>query len=105
MAKQTQLKNPEALKIPLRAIQEAAWRLDSMIQVTPGPDNDLRMLQVLKDHGQDCINVIYNALETLQDAGIDSSQATSETGKFEEAFGELKAGPLPSVKDTNKRAA
>ena len=108
MAKQTtQLKNPEALKIALRAIQEAVWRIDSMINVKPTPDNDLMMLQVLRDHGKDCLNVVYNALETIGEIGIDISQSSDESGKFEEAFATLKSGPLPNVKEdlSKKRAA
>lgn len=90
MAKQIQVKDPEALTTALRAIQESAWRIDSMIQVTPEPDNDLRMLQVLRDHGHDCINVVYDALEKLEEIGIDISQAAHETGKFEQAFAQFK---------------
>jgi len=99
MAKQKmQLKDPEALKIALRAVQEAAWRIDTMIDVTPDdPDSDLRMLQVLRDHGKDCLNVVYSALETIEEIGIDISQSGDEKGKFKEAFAQFK--------DATKRAA
>ena len=66
------LDNPEILKTALRAIYEASWRLKTILKELPDSPNEInedgdenRMPEIMKDHGDICLKVIWNAIEML----------------------------------------
>lgn len=89
---------PEALVTALRAIMEATWRLDTIVDRLPessyaGEGDFSRMPEILKDHGRTCLTAIYNAMETITDTvGIKVSQ--DKDGEINKAFETLKEGPV-----------
>lgn len=107
------LDKPEILNTALRAISEASWRLNTILKKIPDSPNEInddgdenRMPEIMKDHGETCLKVIWNAIEMLDNAGIDVSTSTVDDGegdKFTAAFNAMKNGPeLPAMVNTRK---
>jgi hypothetical protein len=104
---QTPLNNPETLKFALRAIYEASWRLDTILKELPGSPKEVngegdtsRLPEILKEHGATCLSAIWNALETIDNTGIDVNAADSGADgadMFDEAFDAFKKGPVPPL--------
>lgn len=105
------LDNPEILNTALRAISEASWRLNTILKKLPDSPNEInddgdenRMPEIMKDHGETCLKVIWNAIEMLDNAGIDVSTSTVDDGegdKFTAAFNAMKNGPELPAKTAN----
>lgn len=97
--------NAKALKPALRAIYEASWRLHTILKELPGSPSEInkdgddsRLPEILKGHGETCLSVIRNALETIDIMGIDVSASESGADVFTAAFDNFKKAPLDLAK-------
>ena len=85
----------EDIILALRAIREASWRLDAVLDTIPIPDaaEDLpHRAKILKEAGKRATTALYDAIDVVEERlGADISTGEGQEGAFDQAFEKVGA--------------
>ena len=82
--------NSDQVKVAMRALSEAVWRLESVLQHMPIDNVDaegLTIFEILIESGKKSVGVAYSAIEKLEDLGMCFPVSEGERpGVFAQAY-------------------
>ncbi len=88
-------KTHEDIILALRAIREAAWRLDAVVDTIPIPglaEDMPHKIKILKEAGRHATEALYNAVDVIEERlDLDISIGKGQEGAFDRAFDKVRA--------------